>query len=579
MKKMKKLLAILLAAVMVMGMSLTTFAEGDGQPVTPTETTKKATGKEGDTGVITVNGIDAGSSVKVWAYPIIAADYSGPNGNFKGFKMVNEAYKIADIEAPTEAELAAIAQTISGLTNPARHELTSDGTSFKSQEIPVGMYLISVENADATAYSPAVASIFYKNESGDSFIIDSDDLGMGTINTISQPNTWVKKTSTPGLDKTVKKDGETGAGDNHNAASIGDTLVYTVTIEKIPYYSGKFPVLKVIDTLSKGLKYVDNSLTVVASDGTNKTVLTNKYDLTVSGQTITVDFAKGYNYQLNEYKGQSAVITYKAIVTKDAALNEISNNNDVVLKYTKNSLFETEDKDLPEEEKKTYTYTFDLDGVLTGVDKENKIDTTNIFNKVGLVTTVTNGTSTTTKTPLKGAKFGLYQDAAATQVYKADAADADKGQDYGNIVSDANGQLHITGLAAGTYYLKEISAPEKYSINGDIFQIDIITDEWEEDGRLKTWSVKFGIVGQTSVLAAKFGITYDGTTKEVEGATKTETIKDDDASFDGYNIVNTHLTALPSTGGIGTTIFTIGGCAIMVIAAGLFFATRRKSVK
>ena len=91
--------------------------------------------------------------------------------------------------------------------------------------------------------------------------------------------------------------------------------------------------------------------------------------------------------------------------------------------------------------------------------------------------------------------------------------------------------------------------------------------------------MKFGIVGQTSVLAAKFGITYDGTTKEVEGATKTETIKDDDASFDGYNIVNTHLTALPSTGGIGTTIFTIGGCAIMVIAAGLFFATRRKSVK
>ena len=35
----------------------------------------------------------------------------------------------------------------------------------------------------------------------------------------------------------------------------------------------------------------------------------------------------------------------------------------------------------------------------------------------------------------------------------------------------------------------------------------------------------------------------------------------------------------PSTGGIGTTIFTIGGCAIMIIAAGLFFATRRKTEK
>ena len=42
---------------------------------------------------------------------------------------------------------------------------------------------------------------------------------------------------------------------------------------------------------------------------------------------------------------------------------------------------------------------------------------------------------------------------------------------------------------------------------------------------------------------------------------------------------DTKLSALPSTGGIGTTIFTIGGCAIMIVAAGLFFATRRKTQK
>ena len=44
-------------------------------------------------------------------------------------------------------------------------------------------------------------------------------------------------------------------------------------------------------------------------------------------------------------------------------------------------------------------------------------------------------------------------------------------------------------------------------------------------------------------------------------------------------VQNTKITALPSTGGIGTTIFTIGGCAIMIVAAGLFFATRRKTQK
>ena len=41
-------------------------------------------------------------------------------------------------------------------------------------------------------------------------------------------------------------------------------------------------------------------------------------------------------------------------------------------------------------------------------------------------------------------------------------------------------------------------------------------------------------------------------------------------------IANSTGALLPSTGGIGTTIFTVGGCAIMIIAAGLYFATRRK---
>ena len=48
---------------------------------------------------------------------------------------------------------------------------------------------------------------------------------------------------------------------------------------------------------------------------------------------------------------------------------------------------------------------------------------------------------------------------------------------------------------------------------------------------------------------------------------------------DGLDYPNTKLSSLPSTGGIGTTIFTIGGCAIMIIAAALFFASRRKAAK
>ena len=43
------------------------------------------------------------------------------------------------------------------------------------------------------------------------------------------------------------------------------------------------------------------------------------------------------------------------------------------------------------------------------------------------------------------------------------------------------------------------------------------------------------------------------------------------------NVSDTKLHSLPHTGGIGTTIFTIAGCVIMIAAAGLFFASRKKS--
>ena len=74
----------------------------------------------------------------------------------------------------------------------------------------------------------------------------------------------------------------------------------------------------------------------------------------------------------------------------------------------------------------------------------------------------------------------------------------------------------------------------------------------------------------------------DKETVETEGkGTVTEIVEigEDGTEKPVTDIPNTKLASLPSTGGIGTTIFTIGGCAIMIIAAALFFATRRKAEK
>ena len=54
---------------------------------------------------------------------------------------------------------------------------------------------------------------------------------------------------------------------------------------------------------------------------------------------------------------------------------------------------------------------------------------------------------------------------------------------------------------------------------------------------------------------------------------------DEKKGIGSITIANNKGSSLPSTGGIGTTIFTIGGCLIMIIAAALFFASRRKENK
>lgn len=203
-----------------------------------------------------------------------------------------------------------------------------------------------------------------------------------------------------------------------------------------------------------------------------------------------------------------------------------------------------------------YTYTFDIDGNATG--------TTGIINK--------KGDKTEDKDGLNGATFALYK---AEQL---NANGSFEGDPYKTTTSekqgDKKGQLHFTGLAAGTYYLQETEAPDGYSVNTTIFKVVIEAEYYSkeeaanvegiDEGMLKSWTVKVGeginADGDALKLVASFNVNNEGQTKNIGGT----------------EIKNTSISSLPSTGGIGTTIFTIVGCGIMIAAAGLFFASRRK---
>lgn len=157
-------------------------------------------------------------------------------------------------------------------------------------------------------------------------------------------------------------------------------------------------------------------------------------------------------------------------------------------------------------------------------------------------TTGTEGAITIKKTDnnhtgLKGAEFKLLKAKSdetteevsvvkvSDGVYKH-ALEGETGATTTMVVAN-DGTLLIKGLDEGTYSFQETKAPEGYKLVTDL---------------------------------------------------KSATIEDEStATVDAGEFVNTKLSALPSTGGIGTTIFTIAGCVIMIAAAGLFFASRKKS--
>ena len=139
-------------------------------------------------------------------------------------------------------------------------------------------------------------------------------------------------------------------------------------------------------------------------------------------------------------------------------------------------------------------------------------------------------------------------------------------------VSDENGYLSFTGLDAGTYTLQETKAPEGYSLNDTKIPVEI-TATYNEDGTLNSYTIKVNNEN-TSTYTATYDANEKGKVTDINC-----TPGHGDGPSDTHEIKNTKLSSLPSTGGIGTTIFTIGGCLIMVVAAGLFFASRRKAAK
>lgn len=171
---------------------------------------------------------------------------------------------------------------------------------------------------------------------------------------------------------------------------------------------------------------------------------------------------------------------------------------------------------------------------------------------------------------LAGAKFRLYRDAAmADEVLLAkDTANnfyypADVGAAGVEIDTGADSSFLIKGLEQGVYYLKETATKAGYYLPEGVFEI-VLTGE--------------GNGTSPRILTGKLDAASTFTAENTEDAPLIGTATVDTTAVNQLDIVlkNSSQPILPSTGGMGTALFTFGGVALMVLAAGLTIYMRKR---
>ncbi|MCI8506241.1 MAG: isopeptide-forming domain-containing fimbrial protein [Lachnospiraceae bacterium] len=589
MKRVKKLFALLLAMAMILAMSVTAFATEAGTnpadptdsvpttpmgPAEPNQSTYEKPDKD-DVATAIVGNVEAGATVT--AYRIVEPTYN--DNGFTGYQAAKGVI-LKNILEPTSDEVTGIAADEVLLPNleqkPLKAQDGATGLTTYTGELGAGYWIVVVTgSAIQEVYNPMLVGIYYSVKgSGDNNALVQGIVDANSDWSLNSQPAYAKSEQ-PTLDKKIT--GSTGkdtsdGNESGNDVAIGDTVNFEIDT-KIPSYSASYTkvTVKITDTLGKGLtlaeavgdKPVGNLVVMVNGEEVAAGDDTFTYTPADDKKSFEISFVSAYALA---HSGEDVVVTYDAVLGEDAGINFDANTNTAKLEYTNDPNGETN-----EIEDKTYTYTFGIDASLTGTWEDV---TTELIKTGEEIDTVTGG-----KSPLDGATFTLTNNVTGA-VYTTISGKGEVGKDVdadGELLPGVTevagmkpGYLKFTGLDAGEYTLKETKAPEGYSLNEKETEV-VIEAEYNDDGTLKKYTIT--VNGEKT---SNYVGNYDN------GMTITSNPKhENDWSeiSDTEEIANTKLSALPSTGGIGTTIFTVAGCLIMIVAAGLFFASRRKTAK
>ena len=548
MKKFTKLLGIVLIIALVMSMGTSAFAQTVGTA-------------SGTTGTVTISNATIGE--KYQGYKIfkatVARDDNNTTTNFTDDTSTSIAYQWAGTGSmPTNDYFKADATT--GYIT-YKDESTTD---LPAEAIAL---LKSWVGADNSTYSfPKTAEttatdttlVFAGLEYGYWYFTSS----LGTVVSVNSTNPNVSvtdKNEKPTIDKYVQEDslvtgegasegdGKTGY-QKQNDGEIGQTVYFKTIVHAKKGNSGYV----LYDKMGTGLTFDGvNSIHVYVADangnpGTEVDSGTNTWSASAGGTyrkagetagtsveagtaAFILTFADAYTEGLTA--DTDLIVTYTAKINSEAQV-AVGIPNDTDLKYGQSSFTV---------ESRTLTYTWQAKVVKYTGDEPGKEGgkTTYLPNaKFVIYKLDTNNKAVYAK--VANGKLTGWTDADTTAVADLPKQPVSHFTDTTTILtSDANGVINVAGLDEGTYYLLEIEAPAGYN------KLD---------------------VAKTITITSTSG---------TAGATLDNELTSGDSGVTTINVENNSGAVLPSTGGIGTTIFYVVG-SIMVVAAGVLLITKKR---
>lgn len=511
MKSIKRIIALLLTAVMTMTMSVTAFAADSGCSLT---VNVKSTTPAQDL---------RGQTINLYKLFDLTTSKSGETTNY--------AYTVNKAPGYKDALKVSLGISSTGTTDKdyAKAVLALEDTEGAVQKFAndftaeaLTKNLSATENSGKITEENKTSYTFNNLASGYYlvYVTGTKKIQSSLVTVDESTKTVNLKTEAPSITKKADKD----------TVSIGQVVKYTVA-GSVPDTTGYSEyVYKIHDTLSNGLDFANDGngtpvegtsvkVTVAFEDATDASTALTTATLSGTGnRTMTLDLSAWVKANQQTNKGKNFTVTYYAKVNKDAVVTE---KNSATLEYGNNPKDTTT---TTPSEAKTPTYPLDI-------KKYAK-----------------NGGQT-----LAGAKFKLYSnktdaDEAKDNAIKVSAVVDKAGHyvvdptstttEFESVASiDGKGyNLHVNGLAAGTYYLVETKAPDGFN--------------------KLTASIKVTI---TKTGDTEWKVVQDG---------KEETDKIID-------VENSTGSLLPSTGGMGTIAFTVVA-ALLVLGVAVSFIRDRK---